>query len=246
MVIPWSRFVTVGDSLSEGVGDPVRGSLRGWADRLADALRDLNPQLTYWNLARRSLLTKEVGDSQLARAVELSPDLVSVVAGMNDLLSENFTAEGYRDDLGAIVTPLADSGATVVMGTFPPDLPVLRLMPRRIAARYRARLHGASDVVRALAARYDAVCVDAPAGWRYTMSECSIDGCHPNARGHVHIAELALEALCARAGTPAGRIEREGYGWLGTSARHLRWVTSQGYLRSAPGMWLRLKQSRAT
>jgi lysophospholipase L1-like esterase len=246
MSLPWSRFVTVGDSLSEGVGDPMRGSLRGWADRLADALRVDVPDLAYWNLARRSLLTSEVRHAQLDRALELSPDLVSVVVGMNDLLSQNFSADGYRDDLASIVSPLAASGATVVMGTFPPDLPLLRLMPRRGATKYRSRLAAASDVVRALASEHDAVLADAPDGWRYTMSECSIDGCHPNARGHIHIAQLALEALCARSQVPAGRIEHDGYGWLTTSARHLRWLTSQGYLRSAPAMFARLRQSRTT
>ncbi len=35
---PWRRYVAIGDSLTEGVGDPVRGFLRGWADRLAAAL----------------------------------------------------------------------------------------------------------------------------------------------------------------------------------------------------------------
>jgi lysophospholipase L1-like esterase len=244
--MPWTRFVIVGDSLSEGVGDPVRGSLRGWADRLADALRVANPELSYWNLARRSLTTKEVRETQVEPALELRPDLVSVVAGMNDLLSDSFSADSYHDDLAALVDSLGPAEATLVMGTFPPDLPLLRLMPRRTAGRYRSRLHAASDVVRALASEHDAVLVDAPEGWRYTMSECSLDGCHPNARGHVHLAELALDALCTRAQVTAGRIERDGYGWLGTTTRHLRWLASQGFLRDAPAMFARLRQSRTT
>lgn len=244
-VIPWSRFVALGDSLSEGVGDPIRGSLRGWCDRLADALRALNPALSYWNLARRSLMTNEVRDTQLAPALELAPDLVSVVTGMNDLLAESFDPDSYRLALSEIVRPLADTGATVVMGTFPPDLPLLRLMPRRVARKFRTRLHDSSEVVRVLAAEHDALCIDAPDGWRYGMSECSIDGCHPNARGHVHIAQLGIEALCARAGVPAPRIERDGCGWVATSMGHLRWVVSQGYLRSAPAMFVRMKQSGA-
>ncbi|MGH2729442.1 MAG: SGNH/GDSL hydrolase family protein, partial [Actinomycetota bacterium] len=178
MSLPWERFVAVGDSLTEGVGDPVRGSLTGWADRLSAALRVDNPDLAYWNLARRSLLTSEVRDAQLDRALELSPDLVSVVVGMNDLLAQSFSSDRFREDLASLVTPLVDSGATVMMGTFPPDLPLLRLMPRLGAAKYRSRLQAASDVVRMLATEHGAVLVDVPEGWRYTLSECSIDGCH--------------------------------------------------------------------
>lgn len=228
--IPWSRFVAVGDSLTEGVGDPFGGSLRGWADRVAEVLRVLNPELAYWNLARRSLTTAQVRESQLGRALELQPDLASVVAGMNDLLSGSFDAAVYRDELTGIASPLAAAGATILMGTFPADLPVLRLMPRSRAAAFRARLRLASDVVLEVAAEFDALCIGARAGWRYRMVDCSIDGCHPNARGHALIAELAIEALSNRAGVaPAPLLP--GKSWLGTSLGHLRWLWAQGYLR---------------
>ena len=234
--LPWSRFVAIGDSLTEGVGDPSEGSLRGWADRLAHALRRLNPRMSYWNLARRSLTTAQVCDEQVSRALELKPDLVSVVAGMNDLMAASFDADTYRHDLTDIVRPLAESEATLLMGTFPTDLPLLRLTPRRVARMLRGRLHDASAVVAAVAAEHGAVCATAPGGWRYTMSECSIDGCHPNARGHVHIAQLSLGALCARADIPVTSIDPDGCGWLTTSFGHLKWLGSQGYLTRPPGV----------
>ncbi len=40
---PWHRFVAIGDSYTEGVGDPEPrslGGLRGWADRVAEELSD--------------------------------------------------------------------------------------------------------------------------------------------------------------------------------------------------------------
>lgn len=229
--IPWSRYVALGDSLTEGVGDPGRGSLVGWADRLARSLKALDPELRYWNLGRRSLTVEQVHDTQIERAVALQPDLASVVVGMNDLMAPRFDIERYRADLTEIVRTMADTGATLLMGTFPKDLPLLRLMPRAVARERRARLQDASDVVLQVAADHDAVCADAPPGWRYRMDECSIDGCHPNAKGHAHIAELALRVLCERAGIPVPVPEQGVDGWVPTSVRHLRWLAAEGYLR---------------
>ena len=43
---PWRRYVAIGDSFSEGIGDPDPdrpGYHRGWADRLAEELSRLTP-----------------------------------------------------------------------------------------------------------------------------------------------------------------------------------------------------------
>jgi lysophospholipase L1-like esterase len=229
-VIPWSCYVAIGDSLTEGVGDPIRGELHGWADRLARSLRQLDPSLRYHNLARRSLTTAEVLAAQLGPALELQPDLVSIVVGMNDLLARRFDGDDYRASLSNMVTTVQDSGATVLMGTFPRDLPLLRLMPRGKARAMRDRLQTASEIVLDVASENDAVCIDVPEPWRYTMSECSIDGCHPNARGHTHIAELAVLALSERAGFEAPPFARYGCAWPATSVGHLRWLAAEGFL----------------
>lgn len=51
---PYHRYVAIGDSQTEGVGDgDDRVGLRGWADRLAERLAAANPGLEYANLAVR-------------------------------------------------------------------------------------------------------------------------------------------------------------------------------------------------
>ncbi|MFN2525517.1 MAG: SGNH/GDSL hydrolase family protein [Actinomycetota bacterium] len=241
--IPWSRFVALGDSLTEGVGDPAGRSLRGWADRLADSLRALNPDLAYWNLGRRGLTTRQVRETQVERALGLEPDLVSIVAGMNDLLAPDFDPPTYRSELRAIAAKMAASGATLLMGTFPKELPILRVLPRGRGRERKERLQVASDVVLEVAAEYGAECMDAAPGWRYTMAECSIDGCHPNARGHAHIAELGFVALCRRAAITAPAMDHGNRSWVSTSFGHLRWLASQGYLRRAPELILRREEA---
>lgn len=80
-------FVAVGDSFTEGVGDPYPdGTHRGWADRFAAHLTDSQPGLTYANLAIRGKVLSQVVAEQVPVAVALSPDLASIAAGGNDLL----------------------------------------------------------------------------------------------------------------------------------------------------------------
>src|SRR5580658_920086 len=80
-------FVALGDSFTEGVGDPYPdGSCQGWADRFARELAAVSPGLQYANLAIRGKLLGQVVSEQVPAAAALAPDLVSLAAGGNDLL----------------------------------------------------------------------------------------------------------------------------------------------------------------
>jgi lysophospholipase L1-like esterase len=64
----FSRYVALGDSFTEGVGDPYPPSpngLRGWAGRVAVALAQTNPGLRYANLAVRGRRMNEILDEQI-------------------------------------------------------------------------------------------------------------------------------------------------------------------------------------
>src|SRR4051812_31146615 len=88
------RYVALGDSQTEGLGDgdDVRG-LRGWADRLAERIATDSPDARYANLAVRGRTAGQVYAEQLGPALELRPDLATVVAGVNDLLRPRFDAD---------------------------------------------------------------------------------------------------------------------------------------------------------
>ena len=50
-------LTAIGDSFTEGLGDPdPGGGFRGWADRVASALSDIDPGFRYANLAVRGKL----------------------------------------------------------------------------------------------------------------------------------------------------------------------------------------------
>ncbi|MFJ3927755.1 SGNH/GDSL hydrolase family protein [Streptomyces sp. NPDC090022] len=138
------RYVALGDSQTEGVGDgdDVVG-LRGFADRLAEGLAAHRPGVRYANLAVRGRLAGQVRAEQLAPALALRPGLATVVAGVNDVLRPRFDADEVAGHLEAMFAALTAQGARVATVTFP-DIamitPVARpLGPRVVALNERIR-----------------------------------------------------------------------------------------------------------
>lgn len=243
--MPFRCFVALGDSLTEGVGDPVRGGrLRGWADRLAEGLAALDDDFRYVKLAKRSLTTREVLDQQLPVALRHEPDLASVLVGMNDLIRPGFHLERYRTDLSHMVAELKAAGATVLTATFP-DVTKLLPLPRVHAVALRRRLDAANDAVRAVARAHGAVLVDArDAADAVVRTNFSLDRLHPSARGHLLIARLFAEQLAAGRDVRIVLPEPDDPRLLRVdSLRHARWLVAEGALRELPVALIRLWRS---
>jgi lysophospholipase L1-like esterase len=115
------RYVAIGDSTTEGLDDPYPDGTgyRGWADRLAGRLAELEPDLAYANLAIRGRLAAQVHAEQLEPALAWRPDLVTVVAGLNDALRRGFDLDATAGHLETMLARLRETGATVLTFTFP-------------------------------------------------------------------------------------------------------------------------------
>ena len=117
----WHRYVALGDSLTEGLCDPAPdGALRGWADRLA-LLLAARGGLHYANLAIRSKRVRDLCGVQLERALELRPDLVSILIGANDLVKHRVDIAALAAEVEDAVRRLRGTGADVLLVT--PFLP---------------------------------------------------------------------------------------------------------------------------
>ena len=139
----YNRFVVLGDSQSEGMNDyRPDGTLRGWADRLAERLAETtSPDLLSANLAVRRVGAEHVRTIQLPRALELEPDLASVVVGMNDLLRPGFDVATVMDHIETTIVALQAQGASVISMTAP-DIVAMFPSMRHLGPRQRA-LHAA-------------------------------------------------------------------------------------------------------
>src|SRR3954451_15579450 len=112
--VPWRRYVAIGDSTTEGLGDPTPGYPDvGWPDMVADALRGVRPELEDLNVGKRFLKAGEVRKQQLEPALAFEPDLASVVVGGHHMLVEHFDAGHVEREFEAIVAPLRARGTTV-------------------------------------------------------------------------------------------------------------------------------------
>ncbi|MFJ8884281.1 SGNH/GDSL hydrolase family protein [Streptomyces sp. NPDC102402] len=186
------RYVALGDSQTEGVGDgdDLIG-LRGWADRLAEHLSAIDPSLEYANLAVRGRVARQVRSEQLGAALALRPDLATVVAGVNDLLRPRFDAEETVGHLEEMFSALTGAGAHVLTLTFPD---VGKIAP--IARPVRGRVFELNAGIRAAAARHG-VTVAEGAGHAVTTDPrlWSTDRLHSSPLGHERIAAAAAHAL---------------------------------------------------
>ena len=82
------RFVAIGDSFTEGVGDErPDGSARGWADIAAQGWADAGgAPIEYANFAIRGKLVWPIVEQQLEPALALKPTHLSFNGGGNDIL----------------------------------------------------------------------------------------------------------------------------------------------------------------
>lgn len=187
----YSRFVAIGDSQTEGMcdGDDSAG-YRGWADRLAERLAVDNPDLQYANLAIRGKNTRNARDEQLEPCLALAPDLVAAPLGMNDVIGRA-DPDVVRTDLDFIYRRLAESGATVVISTFPD---VARTIP--FGSRVEDRLLLLNDMMRGFATTYGFVLVDLYSAPVLTdLRSWARDRLHASPAGHDRFAAGAAYSL---------------------------------------------------
>ena len=114
------RYVAIGDSFTEGVGDHHRvlpNGVRGWADRVAEQLSKYEPGWEYANLAVRSKRLRHIIADQLRPAVAMKPTLVTVYAGGNDLLDIGTNIPVLLQQYDEMVAQLAATGARLLLFT---------------------------------------------------------------------------------------------------------------------------------
>ncbi|MFI0943382.1 SGNH/GDSL hydrolase family protein [Streptomyces sp. NPDC021020] len=197
------RFAVLGDSVSEGLGDPApAGGWRGWAGILAASL-----DADLLNLARSGARTGDVAGPQLGAALDHRPHLASVLVGGNDTLRGGFAIDRAAADLHAALGALRARGAVVLTACLPDPGTVLRL-PWPLARPLGRRMHALNDTVHALSAHHGALHLHAARRpWATSPGALSADRLHPSETGHRMLA-ADFHALLASAGLAAGPAPR--------------------------------------
>nr|WP_218849033.1 SGNH/GDSL hydrolase family protein [Nocardioides perillae] len=183
----------MGDSFTEGVGDPDPtrpNGLRGWADRVAEVLATRSDDFGYANLAIRGRKLRAILDEQLEPALALQPDLVTVYAGANDVLRPRVDLDALVAAYDVAVGELAATGARVLVWTaFDPG-------GSAVYRPVRARFALYNELVREVADRHGATLVDF---WRLRDYRdwrlWDDDRMHMSSAGHQRMAIEVLDTL---------------------------------------------------
>jgi lysophospholipase L1-like esterase len=196
-------YAALGDSLTHGT-DPEREGR--WPDAVAAALG-----CRYANFAKIGATSREVEEEQLDPALELRPDLVSLICGANDVL------ESVRPDPGAFAQRLdrmflrirtVSPGARVFTATYP-DLSRFVDLRERTRRRVRRGIEDFNASCRAVAADYDVLVLEwADHPETGEPAYRAADGFHPSPEGHRKGAHEVIEALeAARSAAGHSRLD---------------------------------------
>lgn len=198
----WRRFVVLGDSVAEGLAEPVAGySELQLADRLAAELRAAYPKLEYLNLGHQGLRAREVRAQQLGPALDFRPDLALVVCGGNDAFPATYRPEKVDVELSAMITELQQAGADVItVGIY--NVSYSPVIAEWLRPGLRERMRTLSERTGALAAEHGTLHVNLSAHPAVTdPSLYSSDGRHGNARSDAIAVAEAVRVLGAHLAT---------------------------------------------
>ncbi|MQS08165.1 SGNH/GDSL hydrolase family protein [Streptomyces sp. IF17] len=223
------RYVALGDSLTEGIGDPLPdGTWRGWAVLLADALAGSGRPVRFERPAHSGAQCADVAERQLPAARRFRPHLASVLVGGNDTLRTSFDIHRVARSLDTVVGTLVADGTVVVTACLP-DPGRLLSLPGPLARPLARRMRSVNEVVHVVAARHGALhlhladhpMLGRPGFW-------SVDRLHPGELGHRLLAREvhALPGVRDRYGgaPPPVRCDQPPPG----RAAATRWMATKG------------------
>ena len=223
------RYVAIGDSFTEGVGDDLPdGRVRGWADIAAQGWADASGDVVeYANLAIRGKLGWPIVREQLESALALKPTHLSFNGGGNDMLRPRTSIAHIADAFTHVLRRCDEEGVQMLLisGANPSaQLPLSPLIQRRgdlLSEAVVARFADRPDVVRAL--NWPDRELSAPSYW-------AEDRLHMNARGHHRVAARVLSAL---------GFEAPGEWWSLPELPAAVRPSASAYYRDHLGPWVR-------
>ncbi len=232
MVVTFAkRYVALGDSFTEGVGDPDPGlpnGVRGWADRVAEQLCRADPEAGYANLAIRGRKLARIMHEQIDAAVELRPTLVTIYAGGNDILRPQIDIDQLMQTYDDGIARLAATGADVVMFTG------FDAVASPVFSKMRGRTAIYNELLREVADKHEAMVVDY---WRFDEYNdprmWDTDRLHMSTAGHINMAAKVLDKLEAEHAIELPQLQE-----LAPAARLEALKADAAWVRRFVGPWV--------
>jgi lysophospholipase L1-like esterase len=234
--VPSIRYVAIGDSFTEGVGDELPdGRVRGWADLVAEGWASgVGAPIDYANLAIRGKLIGPIVEQQLEPALALRPTHLSFNGGGNDILRPRADVDRIAGLFAHVLKRCDEEGVTLLLlsGADPTrQLPMGRVMKKRgdlLSHAVERALAERPDVIRAYN-WFDAE-LATPRFW-------SEDRLHMNPRGHHRVAARVLDVL---------GVARAAEWWDLPETPAQQRLRGAAYYREHVGPWVRRRLTGAS
>lgn len=194
---PYRSYVAIGDSLSEGLGDFTFHHERlhnGWTDRLAGILakeaQERGYQFQFANLAIRGANLNKIVDQQLPVALQMQPDLVTVMAGSNDLMTKAEKLPALMEKFQLGLLSLKAAGCDVVVAN------TINPLHLRLFSSLRLRSERFSEMIQEVADELEIPVLDVFGIKNFDqLMFWAEDMVHFSGHGHIAVANQAAKLL---------------------------------------------------
>lgn len=189
-------YVAIGDSTVEGIGasDPSRSC----PALVFEKIKHEKKRAYFYNLGKSGARIKDVVELQLAKAVELKPDLITISVGANDLRHRTKLRHFEKDFFELIKTLKEKTKAEIIISNIPdvsvaPSISMLvKLLSRFVTGRL-------NRVINKHTKQFKCILIDLYTGskiyGRKSTGLISADGLHPSDEGYALWANAIIDYL---------------------------------------------------
>ena len=178
-------YVAIGDSSVEGLGASKPD--RSYTGVIHRQLRLVLKNTRYYNLGKAYAKVRDVIENQLDRAIDLSPDLITISVGANDIIKKTSLKQFEKDLFHLLSTLKTSTTSDIVINTIP-DITGAPAVPKYLKLAGKVMLSRINNIIRNQAEKCDVRLVDLYLTSRiFTQSYPEVlseDGFHPSDFGY--------------------------------------------------------------
>ena len=193
---PPRRYVALGASDTHGGG--ASAPRKGYVPQLFQRLVATGGSWELYNRGRSGVLISHLRTHQLPEALSVSPDIITLWTGGNDVIKGG-SAESFAADLDQLLTELRTrTTARIILGNLPEmdRQPFAGKKSARKRRRLAERAQAFNAAIEEMATRHGVAVADLRSGeLMYDPAHFSRDGVHPNDAGYAGITERFWSVL---------------------------------------------------
>lgn len=184
----------MGDSSAEGIGASHHG--KSFAALIAEEIRKQKMNVVYRNFGKSGATIHDVVTHQLKKAVVMSPQLIIISVGFNDI-KKGRRVHVFEEEFELLLKTLSQTGAQIYICGIP-DSHLARRIPKVVKPYVSVRTRQFNQIIEKLARKHKAVYIDLYTAIKALRTQTDIissDGLHPSDVGYAVWATEVISHL---------------------------------------------------